>query len=391
MNMRPLRVVIAGGGLSGLYAAFLLEQQGIHDYVLLEARDGVGGRIASASIPANPCPAPATMAKDVDRFDLGPTWFWPTFQPELDRLISDLNLQRFEQFDAGDMLAERAPNEPPMRVRGYASSPASMRLVGGMGELVDALHLRLDATRIVTGQAVRLMRATDSHVEVESIDASGRTATWLAEHVLLAIPPRLAEAGIDFTPPLPQPLAQQWRATATWMAPHAKYIAIYDVPFWREQGLSGEARSSHGPLGEIHDASMPGGSAALFGFFGIPARIRKSVADEVLRAHCRAQLARLFGPQAAQPKAEFLKDWALDPYTATSADLESAGQHGEAPAAGAGAGPWRSRLTGIASEWSRQFPGYVAGAIDAARLGLQSLPARTDIPVNSLIQMGNSQ
>ena len=31
------------------------------------------------------------------------------------------------------------------------------------------------------------------------------------------------------------------------------------------------------------------------------------------------------------------------------------------------------------------------GAIDAARLGLQSLPARSDIPVNSLIQMGSSQ
>ena len=36
--MQDLPIAIIGGGLSGLYAAFLLEQRGI-DYILLEARD----------------------------------------------------------------------------------------------------------------------------------------------------------------------------------------------------------------------------------------------------------------------------------------------------------------------------------------------------------------
>ena len=94
------------------------------------------------------------------------------------------------------------------------------------------------------------------------------------------------------------------------MVPHAKYIATYATPFWREQGLSGEARSAIGPLGEIYDATMPGGSAALFGFFNIPAA------------------------------------------TATS-------------------GAWSARFTGIASEWLPQFPGYVSGAIEAAGLGVE--------------------
>ena len=159
------------------------------------------------------------------------------------------------------------------------------------------------------------------------------------------------------------------------MAPHAKYVAIYDRPFWREQGLSGEARSACGPLGEIHDASMPGGSAALFGFFGIPAHLRQGVPEADLRVHCRAQLARLFGPQASTPQAELFKDWAIDPYTATAADIDSLGQHPEAPASGASSGPWAGRLTGIGSEWSRQFPGYVAGAIEAASVGVRSLAA----------------
>ena len=37
-------VVIVGGGLSGFYAAFCLQQAGI-DFQLLEARERFGGRI----------------------------------------------------------------------------------------------------------------------------------------------------------------------------------------------------------------------------------------------------------------------------------------------------------------------------------------------------------
>lgn len=376
--MQTARIAIVGAGLSGLYAAFLLEQQGIKDYVLLEARDSLGGRIASAPASRQPAPETATGAEKSDRVDLGPTWFWPGYQHQLGRLINDLGLESFEQHETGDTVVERSPHEPPARVRGYVNSPASMRLVGGMGALTDALHRRLDSTRIHTGQAVRRLRSTPQHVELDSEDlnhAQGHTTTWRAEHVLLALPPRLVEHNIEFVPALPPALAQQWRATATWMAPHAKYIAVYDTPFWREQNLSGEARSARGPLGEIHDAAMPGGSAALFGFFGVPAHVRQSVTDAELRAHCRAQLTRLFGSQAATPKAEFIKDWALEPYTATAADLDGVGQHAQTPDTTATSGPWSSRLTGIASEWSPQFPGYVAGAIEAAGLGVEALLA----------------
>lgn len=160
-----------------------------------------------------------------------------------------------------------------------------------------------------------------------------------------------------FEPALPRALAQQWRATATWMASHAKYVAVYDTPFWREQGLSGEARSARGPLGEIHDASVPDGRAALFGFFSVPARVRRNVSDEVLRMHCRAQFERLFGPRAIAPLADVIKNWSHDRYTSTDADLEGVAHHGAVPAATV-FGAWRGRLTGTASEWSPQFPGY---------------------------------
>ena len=382
--MTTVRIAIIGAGLSGLHAACLLERQGITDYVLLEARDRLGGRIASVAAPG---------AAAIDRVDLGPTWFWPGYQHELGGLVETLGLASFAQHETGDMLVQRAPHEPPMRVPGYVNSPPSMRLVGGMGALIDALHQRLDATRLHTGQVVRRLRcisAQQQRVELNSEDSAGHVTTWRAEHVLLALPPRLLASSITFEPPLPPALAAQWRATATWMAPHAKYIATYATPFWREQGLSGEARSAIGPLGEIHDASMPGGSAALFGFFNIPADVRQSVGEDVLRQHCRAQLVRLFGPQAATPQAEFIKDWTREPYTATAADLQSAGQHATAPAATASSGAWSGRLTGIASEWSPQFPGYVAGAIEAAGLGVEAWLALALNGGNYSGQAGNS-
>ncbi|ABO59589.1 FAD-dependent oxidoreductase (plasmid) [Burkholderia vietnamiensis] len=368
--MKEARIGIIGGGLSGLYAAFLLQRQGIEDYVLLEARPAFGGRILSVSNSGMSPSAESARVNRTDRFDLGPTWFWPDMQPKLDRLVSELDIERFPQHETGDMLVERSPREAPLRMRGYATSPTSIRLAGGMAALIDALRDTLRSERIVSGQQVRRVRRADEQIDLDAEDSQGRVTTYRAECVLLAVPPRLAVANIEFAPALPDAMSKAWRNTATWMAPHAKYIAAYDRPFWRDEGFSGEARSATGPLVEIHDASMPGGSAALFGFVGVPARTRLRVSDDALRAHCRAQLARLFGPQAAEPRFDVVKDWAADPYTATAMDLDAPTGHPAAPAARVATGGWRDRLMGIASEWSSAYPGYVAGAIDAADAGV---------------------
>ncbi|HET8871203.1 MAG TPA: FAD-dependent oxidoreductase, partial [Aquabacterium sp.] len=267
MTLTNASVGIVGAGLSGLVAAWLLEQQGVQSILLFEARDTVGGRILSvdASGVAVDQRFPAT-----DRFDLGPTWFWPDFQPQLDQLIDELQLPRFAQHEDGDVLIERSPHASPVRMQGYASSPNSMRLVGGTGSLVCALHNRLRHTRIQLGHAVSRLRREASHVEIITQDTAGHEKLWPVTHVFLALPPRLTDHRIEFDPPLPPELIQSWRATPTWMAPHAKYLAIYETPFWRAQGLSGAARSTVGPMVEIHDVSMPDGHAALFGFIGVP-------------------------------------------------------------------------------------------------------------------------
>lgn len=357
-------IAIVGGGLAGLRAATLLERAGIH-WVLIEARDRPGGRLLTMADDAAPSAS--------GRFDLGATWYWPQIQPELDRLVQELGVQTFEQPNQGDLLIERRGAPAPIRSRGWGSEPASMRLVGGMGALVDALASRLPSNRLLTDRRVTRIRQHAAGIDVDTVDTLRRAGTHTVSHVLLALPPRLAVATMDFEPALPDDLQRRWADTATWMAPHAKYLAVYAEPFWRADGLSGAARSDVGPMVEIHDASSPDGAAALFGFIGVPAEVRRRVPDDVLRSHCRAQLVRLFGERAGAPQAEWLKDWAADPYTATAMDERAASDHAPAPIATPLSGPWRERLVGIASEWSPRFPGYVAGAVDAAERGVAVL------------------
>lgn len=375
---RDTGILVVGGGLGGLYAAHLLAQRGITDCTVLEARAAPGGRIQSAA--GLPSADGASAPWRGDRFDLGPTWFWPALQPGLAALLQALGLASFPQQEDGDLLLDRSRTAPPARTAGYVSQPAGHRVHGGMVAMVEALAARLPAGQLVCGQRVTQLRHLGDCVAVDTVDSAGTAATWTARGVLLALPPRLA-AGIAFSPALPPALQRQWAATPTWMAPHAKYLAVYDEPFWRDQGLSGEARSSVGPMGEIHDASFPGGQAALFGFLGVPAATRLQVGEEMLRAHCRLQLERLFGPRAAHPVAEWLKDWSLDPWTCTPADLQGdAHHHAPPPPATAAAGPWAGMLAGVASEWSTAFPGYLAGALDAAAQGVTALlgsPAAT--------------
>lgn len=368
---RRAAIAIVGGGLAGLVAAWRLAQRGVHDVLLLEARPTLGGRILSADAAGRPVDVAQAA---LDRFDLGPSWFWPALQPELDALVTELGLARLAQHEDGELLVERSAHQPPVRLRGMVGEPPSTRLVGGSGALIAALHTRLDATRVLTGHTLHTLRLEAGELRLDVAGPGGEAVVVRAQQVMLALPPRLAAARLAFEPALPPALWHRWHATPTWMAPHAKYVAVYERPFWREQGLSGGARSGVGPLGEVHDLSMPGGHAALFGFVGVPARVRRQAGEALLRQHCRAQLGRLFGPHAAAPLADALKDWAADPLTATDDDQDGTGQHAPAPPATADDGPWRGRLVGIGSEWSPSFPGYLAGAVDAAERGLRLLP-----------------
>ncbi|MEM1316044.1 MAG: FAD-dependent oxidoreductase, partial [Pseudomonadota bacterium] len=192
-----------------------------------------------------------------------------------------------------------------------------------------------------------------------------------------ALPPRLA-AGLAFAPALPEPAAAALRGAPGWMAAQAKLVAVYPAPFWRAAGLSGDAISHRGPLAEIHDASpLAASPGALFGFLGVPPQAR-AADPEALKSACLAQLARLFGPEAAAPDAVLFKDWAADPATAAPRDLSEPPRHppGGLPPL---SGPWSGRLRFAGSEHadpaSGAAPGYVEGALAAGEAAADAAAA----------------
>ncbi len=240
-----------------------------------------------------------------------------------------------------------------------------MRLVGGTCALVQALAKDLPAECLRLAAPVTQLRLVQDGILL-TIAGEGRPTDYLvARHVIATLPPRLMDEAIRLDPVLDPATATRWRQTPTWMAPQAKFVAIYDRPFWRAAGLSGTAQSLVGPLAEIHDATTDAGAAALFGFVGLPATARATLSqDGVIRAAID-QLARLFGPEAAAPRARLLKDWATDRFTATRADSASSGHPAPATAPWV-TGAWAGRLSLAGSETSTTEPGYLAGAIEAS-------------------------
>ena len=357
-------IAIVGGGLAGLYAAYLLHKAGA-DFVLVEARERFGGRILTVD---------ETGAPADDGFDLGPSWYWPQMQPAIRALVEELGLPAFAQNGDGDVIFERMSREGPQRYSPLVQEAQSMRLNGGSAAIVRALIAALPRNRLVTGVRVTAMVLKDDGVEL-TLDRKEAPETLRATQVVAAMPPRLLGATVAFTPALPEGTAARWRETPTWMAPHAKFFAIYDRPVWREAGLSGSAQSMGGPMPEMHDATTASGQAALFGFLGVGADQRFAAGEEALTRACLDQFARIFGPEAKSPRATLIKDWAADALTATPAD-RSAGGHPEARNGDWVTGSWAGYLSLSGSETSPSEPGYLAGAVTAGRIASETVLAR---------------
>ncbi|MEM7528009.1 MAG: FAD-dependent oxidoreductase [Pseudomonadota bacterium] len=354
--------IIIGGGLSGLAAAERLQAAGL-DWCLVEARDRLGGRIA-------------TLPLGQGAYDLGPAWIWP-HNRRLQMLMQRAGIEPYEQQSDGLLVFEAADGSV-RRDLAFAPMAGALRLPGGMGALIDILARDLPAERVMTGSTVRQIAIEPHGVRVQGRRASG---AWYeaARHIILAIPPRLLSR-IAFSPDLPPSAMAAAAAVPTWMAGQAKALAIFERPFWREARLSGSAMSHRGQLAEIHDASLPGeAEGALFGFVGLPAAARRRFASE-LPGLIIAQLATLFGSEAAKPKHFVLQDWADEAWTAVEADGEPVRSH---PAYGlpkALAALSAHGLHFAGTEVASEDGGFLEGALaaaDAATRAVLTAPAAT--------------
>jgi monoamine oxidase len=182
------------------------------------------------------------------------------------------------------------------------------RFVGGSQVL--ALRLAEELGDDVALEApVRRIEHSESGVRVA---ADGRAVS--AGAAIVAVPPTLC-GSIAYDPPLPA-----IRDQLTQRMPQGsvvKCMAIYELPFWRDDGLSGQAMSTEGPVKVIFDNSPPDGSpGVLLGFLeGHQARELAEWDAAARRNAVVGCFARIFGPAAAQPVDYVERVWAQEEWT----------------------------------------------------------------------------
>jgi len=184
------------------------------------------------------------------------------------------------------------------------------RFVGGSQLIAQRLAERLGAQAVVHNAPVRLIEHGPAGVVVRA----GGGVVVRARRVVVAIAPSLA-GRIVYDPPLTGHRDQLTQRMP--LGTVAKCMAIYDEPFWREQGLSGQATSDTGPVKLIYDNSPPDGSpGVLLGFLeGARARELGRLDPGERRALVIDCFRRTFGHRAAQPDRYVERLWAEEEFS----------------------------------------------------------------------------
>jgi monoamine oxidase len=182
------------------------------------------------------------------------------------------------------------------------------RFVGGS----QALSLKL-AEQL--GEAVRLS-APVRRIEhsADRVTVTSDAGHVVGRAVVVAIPPTLC-ARIAYDPPLPALRDQLTQRMGQGSV--VKCMAVYDEPFWRAEGLSGQVTSADGPVKVMFDNSPPAGRpGVLLGFLeGRQARELGAWEPDARRRAVTGCFERLFGPRAAQPVQYLEQVWADEEWT----------------------------------------------------------------------------
>lgn len=185
------------------------------------------------------------------------------------------------------------------------------RVDGGIQALAQGLARDVEQRggRVVLGCAAESVTQDEEGVWVAAGEERFR-----GDRLIVALPPPLV-AALEWTPELSPARGELLRSIP--MGHVAKCIAVYDTPFWRERGLTGQTVSDEGPVNATFDASPRSGRPGLLlGFLeahsarelgGWPqARRRAAVID------C---FVRMFGPEAGNPRDYVDRVWAAEPWS----------------------------------------------------------------------------
>ena len=182
------------------------------------------------------------------------------------------------------------------------------RVVGGMQTILDRVAGRLgDAVRLAT--PVREIRQDASVVDVVSDRVTVR-----ASRAIVAIPPVLA-AHVRWTPRLPTDralLLERLPAGWSW-----KFALVYDEPFWRTDGLSGQTLAMGSPLAITLDACGATAPPGILNTFAVGphARTLARLDPAERRRTVIAEMATRFGPKATMVRDYMEQEWAGEEWT----------------------------------------------------------------------------
>jgi monoamine oxidase len=243
------------------------------------------------------------------------------------------------------------------------------RFVGGSQRVPIALAERLGPDVVVTGAPVKTIEHGHEGVTVHADGATAR-----AKRAIVAIPPTLA-GRISYDPPL-----SGYRDQLTQRMPLgtvAKCMAVYDEPFWRAEGLNGEATSDTGPVKVMFDNSPPDGSpGVLLGFLeGRHARQLGRIEPAGRQAAVLDSFRRLFGARAAQPDRYIERLWANEEFSrgCYGCHMPTGAWTNYGEALRAPIGPLHWAGAEIAQVWSGYMDGAVRSGETAAREVLAAL------------------
>ncbi len=182
------------------------------------------------------------------------------------------------------------------------------RFEGGSQVISDKLAKKLRRQLVLKSPVRRIVQ--DKH----GVTVHSDRVNVKAKHVIVAVPPILT-GKIDYEPGLPDDRVELIdhfpQGTLT------KAAVVYDKPFWREDGLTGQVLFDKGPISATFDDSPPDGSlGAIFGFIGgDQARSFAKLSKRARRQAVVDNFVEFFGEQAANPHQYIETSWKGETWT----------------------------------------------------------------------------
>jgi monoamine oxidase len=317
-----------------------------------------------------PWTAPDALAWDSQTFD---TWNRANARSEEARELMELVIQAVFSAEARDvslmhvLFYIRAAGGL-MDLVGVTSGAQESRCVGGTQQLSERLAATL-GDRVILNAPAHTISQDERGARVE---AEGITVN--AQHAIIALPPTLA-GRLRYRPALPG-----YRDQLTQRMPMGTVIKVqclYDTPFWRDEGLTGQVTSDTGAVRITFDNTpVTGAPGILLGFVeGAEGRYWGRQRAEARRNEVLDCFARYFGERARSPREYVELSWAEEEYSrGCYAGFLPPGvltSYGEALREPIGRLHWAGTET--ATEWNGYMDGALQAGERAAREALAAL------------------